>query len=90
MSFPRGRGRILTVDGQAIVVAICPLCSREYRYRKGAVGGEEIAEVRRRGYTDEWLPCQADMPGNYWRVVIAGNGKSRRSGKRPARPASGS
>ena len=80
MSFPRGRGRILTIDGEAIVAAMCPLCRHEHRYRKGSASGDEIAEVRSRGFTDEWLPCQLDLPGNYWRVVIA-NTKARRAAK---------
>jgi hypothetical protein len=83
MSFPRGRGRILCIDGQAFVVATCPLCRREHRYGKGDVKGEEIADVRRRGFTDEWLPCQKDLPGNYWRVVIgSGNRGGRTNGRK--------
>jgi hypothetical protein len=88
MSFPRGRGRIVNVAGQASVVARCPLCGEEHRYAKGAAGGDEIAEIRKQGFTDEWLPCQVDLPGNFWRVVISGGrqgGKS--SGSRRARGA---
>jgi hypothetical protein len=88
MSFPRGRGRIVNVAGLASVVARCPLCGEEHRYPKGAAGGDEIAEIRKRGFTDEWLPCQVDLPGNFWRVVISGGrhaGKS--SGSRRARGA---
>jgi hypothetical protein len=87
MSFPRGRGRILTERGHAIVVARCPLCSIEHRYDKGISGGEEIEEVRRLGFTDEWLPCQMDLPGNFWRVVITGSNKGGRPGGRRPRSA---
>jgi hypothetical protein len=72
MSLPRGRGRIIFSEGHAHVVAQCPFCSGEHRYDKGAPGGEEIEGIRRRGYTEEWLPCQHDLPGNYWRIAIAG------------------
>jgi len=87
MSFPRGRGRIFTERGHAIIVARCPLCSREHRYDKGVSGGEEIEEIRRLGFTDEWLPCQMDLPGNYWRVVITGSNKGGRPGGRRSRSA---
>jgi hypothetical protein len=88
MSFPRGRGRILTESGHAIVVARCPLCRREHRYDKGVSGGEEIEEIRRLGFTDEWLPCQMDLPGIFWRVVIIGSNKGGRPGGRRSRSAS--
>src|SRR5215212_4342942 len=87
MSLSRGRGHIRTDRGRAFVVARCPLCGEEHRYDKGAPGGEEIESLRRAGYTDEWLPCQMDLPGNYWRIVITGgrqggNPESPRRGKR--------
>jgi hypothetical protein len=80
MSLQRGRGRITTYGGKAVVVANCPLCGQEHRYTKGDAGGDEIEEIRKRGFTDEWLPCQQDLPGNFWRVVITGG----RSGNRPS------
>lgn len=85
MGFPRGRGRIQTVNGQAVIVARCPLCHEEHRYQKGDATGDEIAEVRQRGFSDEWLPCQLDLPGNFWRVVIAGNSKRGATGTRAGR-----
>jgi hypothetical protein len=48
------------------------LCGEEHRYDKGVAGGEEIESLRKLGYTDEWLPCQMDLPGNFWRIVITG------------------
>ena len=80
MNLPRGRGRIIVVDGRANVVARCPLCGSEHRYDKGDPQGEEIEDIRRRGYTEEWLPCQQDLPGNFWRIAIVGG----RPGDRPA------
>jgi hypothetical protein len=59
------------------------MCSAEHRYVKGATGGEEIEEIQQRGFTDEWMPCQADLPGNFWRVVIAGGKTGKGSGRRP-------
>ena len=87
MSLSRGRGHIRTERGRALVVARCPLCGEEHRYDKGAAGGEEIESLRRVGYTDEWLPCQMDLPGNFWRIVITGgrqgaNSESPRRGRR--------
>lgn len=87
MNYPRGRGRILTIDGHAVIAARCPLCGGEHRYDKGEPGGDDIEDIRRRGYTDEWLPCQLDLPGNFWRVIISGNKKGSRPGGRRSRGA---
>jgi hypothetical protein len=78
MSLPRGRGRIVNQQGRAAIVAHCPLCGREHRYEKGEIGGEEIEQIRKRGFSDEWLPCQLDLPGNFWRVIVT---SSRQSSK---------
>lgn len=78
MTLARGRGRIILDGGHAIVSARCPLCGNEHRYDKGDANGEDIEEIRKRGSTDEWLPCQGDLPGNFWRIVIAGH---RQGGK---------
>jgi hypothetical protein len=74
-TYPRGRGRILQIHGHAFIVAQCPLCRAEHRYDKGLVGGGEIEQLRQQGYTDEWLPCQWDLPGNFWRVVLVQHGR---------------
>src|SRR5215213_10206295 len=87
MSLSRGRGQIRTDRGRAVVVARCPLCGEEHRYDKGVAGGEEIESLRKLGYTDEWLPCQLDLPGNFWRIVIIGGrqGASQYSPRRARR-----
>ena len=85
MSFPRGRGRIVDEAGQTTIVARCPLCGEEHRYNKGAAGGEVITEIRKLGYSDEWLPCQHDLPGNFWRVVVTGGRQGGRSSSRRPR-----
>lgn len=74
-NFPRGRGRILHLHGHAVIAARCPLCAREHQYDKGEADGAEIEQIRRQGFTDEWLPCQWDLPGNYWRVVLSHHGR---------------
>jgi hypothetical protein len=79
MSMSRGRGHIRTESGRAVVVARCPLCGEEHRYDKGTAGGEEIESLRKVGFTDEWLPCQMDLPGNFWRIVISGGRPGGRS-----------
>jgi hypothetical protein len=83
MNMPRGKGRVVTVRGVASVIARCPLCGEEHRYAKGDPEGEDVAEMRQRGFTDEWLPCQKDLPGNFWRIVIGrGRGDGRSAGRR--------
>lgn len=82
MSLSRGRGRISIEGGRVYVSARCPLCGEEHRYDKGEPAGPEISEIRRRGSTDEWMPCQGDLPGNFWRIIIAG----KKEGARPGAP----
>ena len=84
MTLSRGRGHIIIDGGRVYVCARCPLCGREHRYDKGDPNGPEIAEIRTRGSTDEWMPCQADLPGNFWRIVVSGN-KDGRPGSRRRR-----
>jgi hypothetical protein len=81
MSLSRGRGRIIADEGKAVIVARCPLCGAEHRYAKGAERGEEIEEILQRGFSDEWLPCQHDLPGNFWRVVIISGNQRANPGK---------
>ncbi|MDQ2652748.1 MAG: hypothetical protein M3Z20_06855 [Chloroflexota bacterium] len=76
-NFPRARGRILQVRGHAIIAARCPLCATEHRYDKGLVDGSEIEQIRQQGFTDEWLPCQWDLPGNFWRIVLSNQGRRK-------------
>ena len=88
-NYPRGRGRILQVHGHAIVAAKCPFCTLEHRYDKGLVDGGEIEHIRRQGFTDEWMPCQRDLPGNFWRVMLSSHGrKALVHPDRPSREAS--
>ena len=82
MTLSRGRGRIVIAGGRAAVVARCPLCGSEHRYEKGEASGEEIAEIRKSGFTDEWLPCQVDLPGNFWRIAISSGRQGTKSGSR--------
>ncbi len=77
----QAHGRVITVNGEAFLVARCPLCGREHRYDKGPAGGGEATELTARGFSDEWLPCQYDLPGNFWRIVV-GNRPGR--GRKPA------
>jgi len=90
MSLSRGRGQIRTDGGRAVIVARCPLCGEEHRYDKGEAGGEDIEVLRKLGYTDEWLPCQMDLPGNFWRIVITGGRQgAKQDSSRRARRAKG-
>ena len=86
MTLSRGRGRMTIIDGRAFITARCLLCGKEHRYDKGDATGEAVAEIRNSGFSDEWLPCQADLPGNFWRVFIA----SGRQGMKPSSSRRGS
>jgi hypothetical protein len=86
----QAHGRVITVGGRTVLVARCPLCGREHRYDKGPSGGEEATELAARGFSDEWLPCQYDLPGNYWRILIGhrpGRGHKPPRAAHPAPPA---
>lgn len=86
MDLPKVRGRLLTMPEGVVLVARCPFCNGEHRYNKSAASCEEpIDDIVARGFTDEWLPCQYDLPGNYWRIFV---GRSRRR-RKPAVPTQG-
>ena len=80
-NLPVVRGRLATSGGRAILAARCPLCGREHRYDKGGPNDPEVAELQALGFSEEWLPCQYDLPGNFWRITF---GNVRR--RRPAPP----
>ncbi len=78
MDLPKVRGRLLTMPTGVLLVARCPFCGGEHRYDKTTNCEEPLDEIVARGYSDEWLPCQYDLPGNYWRIFV---GRSRRRRK---------
>jgi len=78
-NLPVVRGRLSTSAGRAVLAARCPLCGREHRYDKGAPNDPEVAELQALGFSEEWLPCQFDLPGNFWRITF-GNVRRRRQG----------
>ena len=80
MSLPRAKGRLITAKGVATIVAYCPLCGHEHRYGKGEPDGAEMALIRSQGFTDEWIPCQRDLPGNFWRIILS---RKRADGQMP-------
>ena len=82
MDLPKVRGRFLTGPEGVILVARCPLCGGEHRYKKPSAGEESVDEIVARGFSDEWLPCQYDLPGNFWRIFV---GRSRRR-RKPGAP----
>ena len=86
MDLPRAKGRLLTARGRSLLAAHCSLCGSEHRYDKGPSGGPEAEELASRGFSDEWRPCQFDLPGNFWRIFLAGAPR-RRGNRRPAVPA---
>ena len=87
MDLPRAKGRLVAIGGRTVLVAACPLCGGEHRWDKGPARGPGAEEVRARGYSDEWLPCRADLPGNFCRVLVGGG--TRRPARGRGRPPSG-
>ncbi len=88
MDLPRGKGRLLNVRGRAVLAAHCAFCGKEHRYDKGLVGAPEADELLASGFSDEWRPCQLDLPGNFWRILIGRPARRRpRKSGRPPGPA---
>ena len=83
MDLPKVRGRVLAMAEGAILVARCPFCGAEHRYRKSDESEIPLEEILNRGYTDEWLPCQYDLPGNYWRIFVGRSRRRRKPGGPP-------
>ena len=83
MDLPKVRGRLLRVAGRAVLGIGCPMCGEEHRYDKGPAGGPEAEELLARGYSDEWLPCRVDLPGNFCRVLVNRSDRRRTGRARP-------
>lgn len=76
---PNARGRLFASGSRAMLAVRCPLCNAEHRYDKGALDDPAVAELQELGFSEEWMPCQFDLPGNFWRISF---GRERR--RRPA------
>lgn len=83
MDLPKVRGRFLNGPEGVILVARCPLCGGEHRYNKSAGGEESVDDIAARGFSDEWLPCQYDLPGNFWRIFVGRSRRRRKPGGPP-------
>ena len=86
MDLPRVRGRLLgSRHGRCLIAVTCPFCGLEHRYGKGVLSDPEVQALIEQGFTDEWIPCQLDLPGNFYRVLLprrggrsSGDGRRRR------------
>jgi hypothetical protein len=83
MDLPKVRGRLLTMPEGVILVARCPFCGCEHRYNKSEHSEEPLDDILARGFTDEWLPCQHDLPGNFWRIFVGRSRRRRKPGPPP-------
>ena len=79
---PNARGRLFASGGHAVLAARCPLCGREHRYDKGLIDTPEVNDLQERGFSEEWMPCQLDLPGNFWRISFGRGDRRRRPGPR--------
>lgn len=84
-NLPSVRGRLFTASGRIVLAARCPLCGQEHRYDKGSVVEPDTGELLAAGFSDEWMPCQFDLPGNFWRITVV----SQRRRRSPGVPGSG-
>lgn len=76
MQLPIARGKLLTSGSSVTLVVSCTLCGEEHRYDKSPLPKPELDELRRAGFSEEWLPCQHDLPGNFARITF-GSGPRR-------------
>ncbi len=79
---PIARGKLITINGEVVLVVTCPLCGATHRYAKGEPGGESVRDLRAAGFSEEWLPCQRDLPGNFIRITFGENRRHRPSPRR--------
>ena len=70
MQLPIARGKLLTSGSSVTLVVRCSLCGEEHRYDKSPLPKPELDELRRAGFSEEWLPCQHDLPGNFARITF--------------------
>ena len=80
MDLPRVRGRLLGGGhGRCLIEVTCPFCGAEHRYDKGPLRDPEVQALLERGFTDEWVSCQRDLLGNFYRILLPRRG-NRSSG----------
>jgi len=70
VQLPIARGKLLTTGSSVTLVMRCSLCGKEHRYDKSPLPKPELEELRRAGFSEEWLPCQHDLPGNFARITF--------------------
>lgn len=87
-NLPIARGRLITAGGRATLAARCPFCGHEHRYDKGDAADPEVALLQEQGFSEEWLPCQFDLPGNFWRITFGTSRRRRGGGGGDGRPRS--
>lgn len=75
VQLPNARGRLIASGGRAVLAARCPMCGGEHRYDKGPIGDPTLDDLQDLGFSEEWMPCQLDLPGNFWRITF---GRERR------------
>ena len=72
MNLPQARGgRLATRAGHAVVTVRCPECGAVHRYDEGPLDDPDVRARLGRGFVDEWMPCRADLPGNFYRVLLS-------------------
>ena len=81
MDLLRVRGRLLPTRNRRCLVAVtCLYCGAEHRYDKGPLRDPEVQALLQRGFTDEWVPCRLDLPGNWYRVLLPRRGRQSSRG----------
>ena len=72
MDLPRVRGTLLITRTQRAVVTVpCPECGAVRRYDEGPLADPAVRAKLGRGFVDAWIPCRADLPGNFYRVLLS-------------------
>ena len=72
MDLPRVRGTLLITRTQRAVVTVhCPECGAVHRYDEGPLADPAVQAKLGQGFVDEWIPCRADLPGNFYRVLLS-------------------
>jgi hypothetical protein len=84
MILPRVTGTLhKTRAGHAVVTVRCPECGGTHRHDLGLFDDPEVSATLAHRSVDAWMACRADLPGNFYRIVLPPPHKAKSGGEEP-------
>ncbi|HET8522850.1 MAG TPA: hypothetical protein VFL82_06430 [Thermomicrobiales bacterium] len=84
MILPRVTGTLHKArNGHAVVTVRCPECGGTHRHDLGMFDDPDVSATLARRSVDAWMACRADLPGNFYRIVLPPPHKAKSGGDEP-------